>query len=171
MTPSRALDVRLAQPADAALVAAILSAAAAKLMARGHALWSAAEVSEAAVAPHIRGGLYHLATAGDEAVGVFRLQEEDPAFWPEVPAGTSLFLHKLAVIPQRQGQGFAHQLLAHAVRITRERGLRYLRLDCMAGRPRLRAVYEEFGFRPQPPRHIGSVVFDRFAFDVEGAES
>lgn len=160
------MNFRPAHAADAALVARILTAAAAKLIEQGESLWRLADVSEAAVAPHIALGWYHIGFDAERAVGVFRLQLQDPAFWPEIPDGTSAYLHKLAVLPENQGRGFAHQLLGHAVTITRDRQLRFLRLDCVAGRPKLRAVYESFGFRHHSQRQIGSGVFDRFEFDV-----
>lgn len=160
------MNFRIARSPDTAAVSSVLSAAAAKLVDEGRALWGAAETSEAAVAPHVQAGLYHLGVAGDEIVGVFRLQGEDAAFWPEVPAGTSAFLHKLAVLPRHQGRGFAHALLAHAVEVTRGRGLAFLRLDCVAGRPGLRAVYETFGFRHHSDWQVGRTVFHRFEVDV-----
>lgn len=157
---------RLAQPADAAVVSAVLSAAAVNLVQRGEALWTAAETSEAAVAPHIRQGLYHLGFDADCAIGAFRLQLQDPTFWPEIPDGTSAYLHKLALLPEHQGRGWAQELLRHAVDLTRENRLRFLRLDCVAGRPKLRAVYETFGFRHHSQKQIGDAMFDRFEFDV-----
>jgi GNAT superfamily N-acetyltransferase len=118
------------------------------------------------VTAHIRQGLYHVAFDAEDAVGVFRLQFQDPAFWPEIPEGTSAYLHKLAVRPEKQGRGFAHELLRHAVRLTRENRLRFLRLDCVAGRPKLRAVYESFGFRHHSQKQMGGGMFDRFELDV-----
>ncbi|GAB3772246.1 hypothetical protein GCM10028818_12220 [Spirosoma horti] len=35
--------------------------------------------------------------AGPEPAAVFILQWEDPLYWPEVPANTSGFIHKLAI--------------------------------------------------------------------------
>jgi GNAT superfamily N-acetyltransferase len=160
------MHVRLATPADAAIVAGVLSAAAANLRETGKELWSPAEVSELAVSPHIGEGLYHLGLLGAEPVGVFRLQPQDPDFWPEIPAGTSMYLHKLALIPSRQGQGLAHLLLGHAAGLTRARGCRFLRLDCMGGRPQLRIVYERFGFRHHSQKVLGGQPFERFEFDV-----
>jgi len=164
------MHVRLAQHADIAVVSGVLSAAAADLVERGEALWTTAEVGEAAVTPHIRQGLYHVGFDAECAVGAFRLQLQDPAFWPEIPDGTSAYLHKLAVLPEKQGRGFAQELLRHAVRLTRERRLRFLRLDCVAGRPKLRAVYESFGFRHHSQKQIGGGMFDRFEFDVGAHE-
>jgi GNAT superfamily N-acetyltransferase len=160
------MHVRLAHPSEAPVIAAVLSAAAANLVKRGEALWDTTEVSESAVAPHAESGLYYIGFSRDSAVGVFRLQSRDPAFWPEIPDGTSAYLHKLAVLPDEQGRGFAHELLANAVTLTRERGFRFLRLDCVAGRPKLRAVYVRFGFRHHSQVNIGKRLFDRFEFDV-----
>lgn len=160
------MQVRVAQRADAPLVAGVLSAAAAKLAKRGEALWGIEEVSEAAVLPHIDHGLYHVGLDAECPVGVFRFQFRDPAFWPEIPDGTSAYLHKLAVLPEKQGRGFAQELLRHAVTLTRANRLRFLRLDCVAGRPKLRGVYESFGFRHHSRKQIGGGMFDRFEFDV-----
>ncbi len=99
-------------------------------------------------------------------VGVFRFQREDPVFWPEVEAGTSAFVHKLAVAPRRQGQDLAQALLAHACSLARSQGLPMLRLDCQSGRPRLRAVYERFGFRHHSQIALGGGLFERFEFDL-----
>jgi GNAT superfamily N-acetyltransferase len=160
------MHVRVAQPSDSSVVAGVLSAAAAKLIQRGQGLWTEAEVSEAAIAPHVASGLYFVGIDGPEVVAVFRLQMQDRAFWPDIPDGTSAYLHKLAVHPNKQGQGLAHDLLAEAVRVTRARRLRFLRLDCVSGRPKLRGVYESFGFRHHSQKQMGSQVFDRFEFDV-----
>lgn len=160
------MHVRLAQSGEAPIVAAVLTAAAAKLTENGVPLWTSAEVSEPAVAPHVGGGLYYVGFDQADVVGVFRFQLEDRAFWPEIAAGTSAYLHKLAVVPDKQGRGLAHELLGHAVRLTREQGLRFLRLDCMAGRPRLRDVYESFGFRHHSDKRLGEHLFLRFEFDV-----
>ncbi len=160
------MQVRLAQPDDAAIVTAVLSAAAANLRERGQELWSSADVSEEGVSLHVRAGLYHVGFHHNEAVGVFRLELQDRAFWPEIPEGTSAYLHKLAILPKTQGQGLAHLLLDHAVTLTREKGLRFLRLDCMAGRPKLRAVYESFGFRRHSQKVLGAQVFERFELKV-----
>nr|WP_231402925.1 GNAT family N-acetyltransferase [Caenimonas aquaedulcis] len=158
-------------PDDAATVSHILSAASAHLRRKGYEVWSEPEVSETTVAPHVRDGLYYIGFEGAEAVGVFRLELRDPVFWPEMPDGSSAYLHKLAVLPSQQGRGRAHALLRHAVGIARTRGLRFLRLDCMGGRPKLRAVYEGFGFRHHSQKMLGAQVFDRFELAVDAADS
>ena len=96
------MHFRVAQRADASVIAGVLSSAGTKLLERGEALWSTGEVSQAAVTPHIERGLYHVGFDAQCAVGVFRLQFQDPAFWPEIPEGTSAYLHKLAILPEKQ---------------------------------------------------------------------
>lgn len=160
------MQFRVTTGQDIANVADVLSAAAADLQARDLALWAASDVDAAAVASQVRSGLYHLGLQGAQVVGVFRLEVQDPLFWPEMPAGTSCYLHKLAVHPKQRGQGVAQQLLQHAVALTRGRGLSFLRLDCMGGRPRLRAVYDDFGFRHHSQIVLGGQLFERFELSV-----
>jgi GNAT superfamily N-acetyltransferase len=160
------MQFRLATRQDVASVAGVLSAAAADLRRRDLTLWSIAEVSETTVEPHINSGLYHVGLQGARVVGVFRLQTRDPSFWPEIPEGTSAYLHKLAVLPEGRGQGLAHLLLRHAAEVTHEKGFGFLRLDCMGGRPKLRAVYESFGFRHHSQIVLGGQMFERFELKV-----
>lgn len=161
------MQFRTATPEDVSVVAGILAAAAEHLRAKGLGLWSSSEVSESAILPHINEGLYHIGFDGLEAIGVFRLQTHDPVFWPEITAGTSAYLHKLAVLPEKQGQRFAHSLLSYAVDLTRKRGFYFLRLDCRSGRPKLHKVYESFGFKNHSQILLNGHAFDRFEFPIE----
>ena len=161
-TSRRAMLIRHAQAHEAGLVADILSAAAAHIRSKGEIIWDPPEVSEATVAPHVRAGMYHIAIDGEEPVGVFRFQLEDRFFWPEIPEGSSAFVHKLAVYPGKQGAEIAQALLAHACELARQHGCAYLRLDCMSGKPRLRAVYERFGFSLHSQKELDGLLFDRF---------
>jgi len=140
------MHFRPATSEDIPIVADILSAAAADLQVRGLALWSLSDIGVSVITPHVLGGLYHVGLEGGVAVGVFRLEAADPVFWPEMAAGSAVYLHKLAVHPARQGQGCAHRLLTHAVTLARDRGAGFLRLDCMGGRPKLRRVYKVLDF-------------------------
>ena len=158
--------IRQARPDESALVAEVLTSAAAGLAQRGEALWDLSEVGEAAIQEHVRAGMYFIATDDEGPVGVFRFQLEDRHFWPEIPAGSSAFLHKLAVHPRMQGRGIAQKLLAHACESARHKGLPYLRLDCMHGRPRLSAVYQRFGFRHHSDKQLGAQLFERYEIAV-----
>jgi GNAT superfamily N-acetyltransferase len=161
------MHIRQVHPEEVSLVADVLSSAAASLAGKGNALWAAAEVNEAAVIDHLRAGMYYAAFDDEGPVGVFRFQLEDRLFWPELPDGSSAFVHKIAVYPHKQGRDIAQALLRYACELTRQHGRQFLRLDCMGGRPKLRAVYEQFGFRHHSVKHLGDRVFDRFEFEVD----
>ena len=162
------MNIRQAQPHEAGLVADVLGAAAAKIRAKGEIIWDPPEVSEAAVQKDVRAGAYYIASDPEGPVGVFRFELEDNYFWPEIPAGSSGFVHKIAVYPHKQGRAIAHALLAYACELARGQGCGYLRLDCVSGKPKLRAVYESFGFRHHSEKKIGNMVFDRFEFALGG---
>ena len=165
------MQFRVATREDLPVIAGVLSAAATRLRAKGLGLWTVSEASESAISSHVNDGLYHIGFDGLEAVGVFRLQTHDPIFWPEIAEGTSTYLHKLAVLPARQGQKLAHTLLTHAVELTRERGFGFLRLDCKGGRPKLRGGYEGFGFRSQSQIVLNGHAFDRFELSIESHDA
>jgi GNAT superfamily N-acetyltransferase len=160
------MEIRRAQPHQVALVAEVLRAAAEALVQRGQSLWDPRELTEAAVSDDVRGGMYYLACDDDGPVGVFRFELEDVIYWPEVGAGSSAFVHRLAVHPRAQGHKLAHTLLSHAVQLARAEGRRYLRLDCSSGRPKLRGVYEQFGFRLHSQKQFRTAVVDRFELEV-----
>jgi GNAT superfamily N-acetyltransferase len=166
MLSTMEMHIRPAEAHEAALVADVLGTAVAAMEKRGITLWDPAEISAAGVEAHVRAGMYHVASDEDGPLGVFRFQLEDKGFWPEVPEGTSAYVHKLAVYPQQRKSGVAQALLAHACELTRQQGRQFLRLDCMAGRPKLRAVYETFGFRHHSQVTMEGWLFDRFEFDV-----
>lgn len=159
--------MRAASVAEAGRVVEVLSSANGCLEQRGERLWSDSEIALATVGPQVSAGNYFVATKAGAVVAVFRYQLEDPYFWPEIPEGSSAFVHKMAVLPAHQGEGIAHMLLEYACSLARDNNRRHLRLDCISGRPRLRAVYEAFGFRHHSDRLIGNTSFHRFEFDLE----
>ena len=158
--------IRQAQQNEAGLVADVLGSAAASLEKKGNALWVARDVNEAAVDGHVQDGRYYIAFDAEEPVGVFRFELEDRMFWPEVTDSSSAFIHKIAVYPHKQGRDIAHALLSYACELARQHDRRFLRLDCINGRPKLRAVYERFGFSYHSMKNLGDRLFDRFEFEI-----
>jgi GNAT superfamily N-acetyltransferase len=158
--------VRLALPGDTDVVVAVLHEAAAWLDAREESLWPADLLAEASIAADVDAGLFWMAEVDGVPAGVARLQPSDPDFWPDVPDGTSLFLHRLAVRRAVAGQGVSTALLRFAVERTRALGLESLRLDCVADRPKLRAIYERFGFLHHSDRQVGPYFVSRYVYDV-----
>jgi hypothetical protein len=57
-------------------------------------------------------------------------------------------------------------LLRWAARRAHAIGRSFLRLDCEASRPRLRAIYERFGFVHHSDRQVGPYFVSRYELDV-----
>jgi len=84
--------------------------------------------------------------SNNESIATGILSFEDKFFWPNIPANTSGFIHKLAVKRRYAGQDMIAKLINHAVEKCKTRGVSALRLDCDAERSGLCALYERYGF-------------------------
>jgi len=73
------------------------------------------------------------------------LQGEDKAYWPEAPAGSAYYVHRLAVRRAAAGRGWPQRMLDWAAQRARADGRNYVRLDTEL-RPRLLQLYEANGF-------------------------
>jgi GNAT superfamily N-acetyltransferase len=160
------LTIRQASGEDAAVVVQILQEAASWLEQRGQTLWRDAELQPARIAAEVQQGLYFLAEASGSAVGTIRFQLQDPDFWPDVPAAEAAYVHRLAVRRSAAGGMVSSTLLRWAVDRTRTLERRYLRLDTEASRMRLRAIYEQFGFRHHSDRQVGPYYVARYEYPV-----
>ena len=164
------IDIRRAESGDEEVVAAILTEAAQWLERRGMGMWRANELTPERISTDVSDGLFHLAYVG-QPVGTIKYQLSDLEFWPDVPGDDSAFVHRLAVCRGFAGGSVSTALLKWAVRRTEARGRRFLRLDCEASRPRLRAVYERFGFRHHSDRQVGPYFVARYELEVRGFDA
>jgi GNAT superfamily N-acetyltransferase len=160
------IEIRQAQSADTTEVVAVLQEAAQWLIDRNEALWQADEINADAIARDVANGLFFVAECDGEVAGVVKFQLEDALFWPDLPSGEAAFVHRLAVRRRFAGRTVSTALLAWAARRTKSIGRRYLRLDTDAARPKLRAVYERFGFQYHSDRQVGPYLVARYQFDV-----
>jgi GNAT superfamily N-acetyltransferase len=142
----RQFTVTAAGEDDLGLVADILEEASRWLESRGIPAWP-----QPFPVDWIRGGMRvgtcYLAWDGTTPVATFTLQWTDPAFWGERPdegPNHARHLHRLAV--RRSYRGLGRALLDLAEDLTRRSGAKYLRLDCLATDPGIRAYYEAAGF-------------------------
>jgi GNAT superfamily N-acetyltransferase len=128
-------------------------------------MWRGPAFEPAAIAESLSD--YYLAKREFDVVGVMKLEMEDITFWPDVPSGDSLFVHRLAVRRAFSGGPISTALLdfARSEAIRRER--RYLRLDCAADRPKLRNVYESFGFRYHSDKTVGTFTVARYEYKIK----
>jgi GNAT superfamily N-acetyltransferase len=65
-----------------------------------------------------------------------------------------------------KGQGVSTALLTWAVEHARALGRRYVRLDCDHSRPKLRELYERFGFQFHSYRQVGPYYVARYEYPL-----
>jgi GNAT superfamily N-acetyltransferase len=166
MVDSKQLSIRQALPQDIDTVAGILREAAGWLEERGMLMWRDDELLPSSIAAGVHAGLFFLAECDGEPAGTVRFQLEDKMFWPDVEQNDSAFIHRLAVKRRFAGGELSSALLLWAIARTHSLGRRYLRLDCEASRPRLRAIYEQVGFRFHSNKQVGPYFVARYEYDV-----
>lgn len=165
-SPPGAVAIRQAQPGEERAISSILEEAAAWLESRGQSMWLPGELSVEQITEDVRDGLYFVAEQSGDVVGTIRFQLTDDLFWPDVAHDDAAYIHRFAVRRTAAGGGLSAALLNWAVERTRSRARRYLRLDCEAARPKLRLVYERFGFKHHSDRQVGPHFVARYQMDV-----
>jgi GNAT superfamily N-acetyltransferase len=156
------ITISQALPRDVESVCSILLEAAAWLRERDIPMWRGDELSQEHIANDVAEGHFFLARCGGEAVGTIKFQLQDPLFWPDTPADEAAFVHRLAVRRAFAGGQLSARLLRWAGERAKSLGRHFLRLDCEASRPRLRAVYERHGFRHHSDRQAGPYFVSRY---------
>ncbi len=129
-------------------------------------LWREGELEPARIAEDVAAGLFFLAEYSHDPAGTFKFQLEDPAFWPDVSHENAAYVHRLAVRRRYAGGGLSTRLLRWAADRTLALGRRFLRLDFEASRPRLREIYERFGFQHHSDAQVGAYLVSRYEYDV-----
>jgi len=167
----RSIDVQIvirqARPEDCQAVSEVLREAVSWMASNGTPLWSVDEVSEGRISADVNAGIYILALANGSPVGTMKYQLDDPQIWPDVPPNESAFVHRLAVRRRCAGGSISFALLSWAVSQTVGLGRKFLRLDCASDRPKLRAIYERFGFVHYSDRQVGPYLVSRYECAVE----
>lgn len=161
------LDIRQASSEDTLAVSRVLCDAASWLEKRGMPLWSKSELVPSAIRPDVALGLYYLAFQNGSAVGAFRYQLNDGVHWPDAAPDEASYIHRLAVMRSCSGQSLAPHLLRFAAALAKSHSRPYLRLDCDSARPKLRAVYERFGFVHHSDFQAGSYHVARYQLSVQ----
>lgn len=138
-------------------------------------LWREGELEPDQIAGDVAAGLFFLAECSAEgsndAAGMLKFQLEDPVFWPDVSHDNAAYVHRLAVRRRYAGRGLSFELLRWATDRTLASGRQFLRLDFEASRPRLREIYERFGFLHHSDAQIGSYLVSRYQYDVTSGAS
>jgi GNAT superfamily N-acetyltransferase len=160
------IAVRWARPDEARYTISILLEAAAWLESRGEPLWLPDEIDTGSVRRDVEAGRYVLAFVGADTAGTARITPTDELFWPEAGAGEALYVHRLAVRRRHAGGTVSRGILDFARSEARAAGCGLLRLDTDAFRPRLRGVYESYGFLYRDERVVGPHTVARYELRV-----
>lgn len=168
---SMGILVRQATPEDGDTLSSILREASGWLERRGIGMWRADELSCSQISQDVSEGLFFLAEHSSQPVGTIRFQLSDPLFWPDKPLPDAAYVHRLAVRRECAGGTVSTALLSWAVRRSHLLGRRFLRLDCEVDRPRLRAVYERFGFQYHSDRQVGPYFVARYQLDISASDT
>ena len=160
------LHIRLAEASDAVGIEAMLLEAARWVDALGVVMWEEGELDRGRIEREIAARQFAVAESGGAVAGAIRFQLEDELFWPDLPEGRSAFVHRLVVKRAFKGQGVSQALLQWSVERARSLGRDALRLDCDADRPKLRRLYEDFGFVFHSYRQVGPYYVSRYALPL-----
>ncbi|MFN6463205.1 MAG: GNAT family N-acetyltransferase [Nostoc sp. DedVER02] len=160
------ISIRQATIQDTVIVSDVLLEAALWLQKRGIPLWGDSELSLESISEDVANGLFFIAEWAGEPAGTIKFQLEDLLFWPDISQEESAFVHRLAIRRQYSGGKVSSALLTWAVERAQTFGKRYLRLDCEASRPRLKALYENFGFRHHSDRQVGPYFVSRYEYEI-----
>ena len=161
------IAVRAARPQEAGIVEHLLREAAQWVDALGAVMWDEGELDSTRIAGEVARGQFLVADVDGTIAGAIRFQLEDRLFWPDLPQEESAFVHRLVVARAFKGQGISTALLASSVERARATGRRFLRLDCDAERAKLRALYEQFGFRLHSYRQVTSYYVARYEYPLD----
>jgi GNAT superfamily N-acetyltransferase len=160
------ITVRQARAADAPVMQDMLEEAARWVDALGVVMWDEGELAPGRVEREIAAGQFFIAEIDTDPAGIVRFQLEDRLFWPDLTTDDSAFIHRLVVRRRYQGLGVSIALMEWAVSRARTIGKRYLRLDTDASRPKLRELYERFGFEFHSFRQVGAYYVARYQYPV-----
>jgi GNAT superfamily N-acetyltransferase len=160
------LVVRQASANDFDLVSDILAEVSLWLNERGTPMWKADELSAEQIAADVGAGLFFVGEFQGQPACVVKFQLEDTLFWPDISQEKSAFIHRLAIRRRFSGGEVSSALLCWAAQRANALGRSFLRLDCEASRPRLRAVYERLGFVHHSDRQVGPYFVSRYELDV-----
>lgn len=156
------MEARQAASGDVATVCSILQDAANWLDEIGQPLWRAGKLSEETIQADVTAGYYYLFEVEAVPAGTLKFQLRDDLFWPDLPPSEAAFIHRLAIRRAFSGGELSAAMVRWAIAQARSHDRRYLRLDCEASRPKLRAFYERMGLTRRDDRQVGPYFVSRY---------
>ena len=141
------IKIRQANITDITIIESILLNTVNWLNEINRPMWSVESVKWKSLSESYDINDFYIAFFDDKPYGCMVIVNTDPFFFPDVPKGESLFLHKLAVVKDARKLGVSQALIEHFKEKGREVGATSVQLETHALRPKLRAFYENNGFK------------------------
>jgi RimJ/RimL family protein N-acetyltransferase len=138
--------IKQAQESDIPVLESILLDTVNWLNEMNQPLWSVEDVKWPALSKNYQIGDFFIAYADGVPSGCMAIIDYDPFFWPDVKKGESFIMHKLAVTKAARKTGVSNALVDFFKEQGKKHGIRVIRLDTHAWRPKTRAFYERHGF-------------------------
>ncbi|WP_010249836.1 GNAT family N-acetyltransferase [Acetivibrio cellulolyticus] len=108
--------------------------------------WNESNVKWSSLSKSYRINNFYIAYQNGLPSACMALTDYDPTYWPNIPKGESLYLHKFAVKRTFAGKGLSKELIDFAKKLACSYCITAIRLNCNQHRNKLRAVYEKEGF-------------------------
>ena len=90
----------------------------------------------------------YLVYEDEDVIGGFLLLEKDYSYWtPEENQDNAYYVHKLFVLPQFNGRGYAGKIMERIKEYAKQEHKDYLRLDCRRHNEKLNHLYESLDFQ------------------------
>jgi GNAT superfamily N-acetyltransferase len=140
------LTVAPATPDDVDTIVRLDEESAAWARARGHEPGEPPIPLREIVERRVARGEAYLAWLDATPVGTLTLQWADAPVWGGNDTGDALYVHGLMTSRAHAGRDIGLALLHWAGQVAEDAGKNWLRLDCRADNPALRAYYERAGF-------------------------
>ncbi|MAU71268.1 MAG: GNAT family N-acetyltransferase [Pseudozobellia sp.] len=152
--------IRKAKLSEIPQILVLTNACAQHMIKNGIFQWNEHYPSRAAFEADIDRGELYLLVIEEEIIGtivVSTLMDEEylPIEWL-TENGRNIYIHRLGVHPNRQGKGYAQQMMQFAENHARDNGFISVRLDTFSQNARNQRFYEKRGFQK-----LGDIFFPK----------
>lgn len=152
--------IRLARSSDIPSILAITKACAKHMISNGIFQWNENYPSTEAFEKDVKRDELYVLTQTDLpiaciVISTYMDKEYESINWLN-PNGLNIYIHRLAVHPNFQKQGFARKLMAFAEQLARSKGFKSVRLDTFSQNIRNQRFYEQRGYK-----RLGDIYFPK----------
>ena len=152
--------IRLAKKQEIGEILTLTNACAQAMIAQGIYQWNQHYPSRTAFQQDVSRGELYVLEKQDKIVGIVVIStlmdlEYEPIAWL-TPNGNNVYIHRLGVHPQYQGQGLARQLMDFAESQARKAQMDSVRLDTFSQNKRNQKFYVNRGYK-----QLGNIYFPK----------